>query len=154
MGSSSDIFEPDLIVTSDDGTEMDLVVDARPSSTHLAEVEGQLKEYMLAMRSPLGLLATPHTIRLYHDEYLPTDDESIKVVGEYPAPVDWAAWEGRPDSARAGLGFEDVVQNWLERLATESGLRSLPADFRRAVEEYLWPVLNRGVVRAARPWSS
>lgn len=146
MASLSDLFAPDLIVTNDDGTRRELIVDARSRSTHLAEVESQLKEYMLEIGCPLGLLATPRIIRLYHDEYL--DEESVKLVGEYPAPVDWAAWE-----ERVGTGFESVVLHWLENLVTESSLHSFPADFRRAIQRYLWPVLDRGEVRAARPWS-
>jgi hypothetical protein len=149
MTPLSDVFAPDLIVTNDDGTKCELIVDARSRSTHLAEVESQLKEYMLEIGCPLGLLATPSIIRLYHDEYLPADEESVKLVGEYPAPAEWAVWE-----KRVGTGFESVVLNWLESLVTESVLRSLPDDFRRTVEWYLWPVLDRGDVRAARPWST
>jgi hypothetical protein len=149
MALLSDVFAPDLIVTNDDGTKMELVVDARSRSTHLAEVESQLREYMLEIGCPLGLLATPRIIRLYHDEYLPADEESVKLVGEYPAPAEWAAWE-----KRVGAGFESVVLHWLERLVSESGLRSLPPEFRRAVQRYLWPVLDSGDVRAARPWSA
>jgi hypothetical protein len=147
----ADVFEPDLIITADEGTDLVMVVEVKRCLTHLAETESQLREYMLAMRCPFGLLATPKTLRLYHDQYLSASEDSVKLVGVYAAPPDWAIWEYRQNSTQTGGGFEDAVQGWLERLKTESGLRLLPPDFREAVEHYLIPALNQGAVRAAHP---
>jgi hypothetical protein len=151
MARPADVFEPDLIVTTDDGTESVLVVEAKLHPVPLVETERQLKQYMLAMRCPVGLLATPKKIRLYYDQYLSATEDSVKLVGEYAAPSDWAAWQQRPGSAQVGAGFEDAVRKWLEGLSTESALRSSSPDVRQAAEEYLIPALNQGVVRAARP---
>jgi len=143
MPIPADVFEPDWIVTTGDGTDFMLVVEAKPRAAHLAETESQLKQYMLAMACPVGLLATPQAIRIYHDQYLSATEESVRLVGEYAAPPEWTSW--------GGVAFDDIVREWLERLTTESGLRSLPADLRRAVEEHLVPLLNQGVMRAAGP---
>jgi hypothetical protein len=147
----ADVFEPDLVITADEGTDLVMVVEVKMCLTHLAETESQLREYMLAMRCPVGLLATPKTLRLYDDQYLSASEDSVKLIGEYAAPPDWAIWEHRREGAQARGGFEDAVQGWLERLKTESGLRSLPPDFREAAEQYLVPALNQGAVRAAHP---
>jgi hypothetical protein len=65
MAVSADVFNPDLIVTANEGTDLILVVEAKRSLTQLAETESQLRQYMLAMHCPLGLLATVKTLRLY-----------------------------------------------------------------------------------------
>jgi hypothetical protein len=150
MTVPTDTFEPDLVVTTDDGTELVLVVEVKARAVRLAETESQLKEYMLAMRCPVGLLATPSQIRLYYDQYLSASENSVQLVGEYAAPSPWAAWFGKSLSVpNAGMSFEDAVRGWLEGLATESSLRSLPPDLRRAAEAFLIPALNQGRVRAA-----
>jgi hypothetical protein len=151
MPTPADVFEPDWIVTTGDGTDFMLVVEAKPRAVHLAETESQLKQYMLAMACPVGLLATPKAIRIYHDQYLSATEESVRLVGEYSAPPEWASWQVQTGRGRGGVAFDDVVREWLERLTIEPGLRSLPADLRRAVEEHLVPLLNQGVMRAAGP---
>ena len=113
MASPADLFEPDLIVTTDDSTELVLVVEAKLHPVALVETERQLKLLLLAMRCPVGLLATPKKIRLYYDQYLSATEDSVKLVGEYAAPLDWAAWQQGPGSAQVGAGFEDAVRNWL-----------------------------------------
>jgi hypothetical protein len=147
MPTPADVFEPDWIVTTGDGTDFMLVVEAKPRAIHLPEAESQLKQYMLAMACPEGLLATPKTIRIYHDQYESPSEDSVRLVGEYSAPPEWGAWQ----AGNGGAAFDDVVREWLERLTTQQGLRALPAGLRRAVEEHLVPVLNQGVMRAAGP---
>ena len=126
MPVPADAFQPDLIVTADDGTDFVLVVEVKRYPTQLAETESQLRQYMLAMRCPVGLLATPRTLRLYNDQYLSATEESVKLVGEYAAPSEWAMWEGR-SAAQTGTGFEDVVRGWLEGLTTEWGFATVVA---------------------------
>lgn len=177
MPVPANVFEPDWIVTSDDGTQWELIVEAK-LHPEFPGTESQLKQYMMGMNCPLGLLATPKILRLYRDEYLSDTEESVKVVGEYAAPSEWAKWqevmgsEVEPDSegavsryrnthgydwrkremaAEAEADFEDAVRAWLEGLTTEAGLRSLAPDFRREAVYYLVPILNQGELRGARP---
>jgi len=151
MAVPADVFEPDLIITADEGTDFLLVVELKREPTHLAETESQLRQYMLAMRCPVGLLATPRTLRIYCDQYISATEDSVKLIGEYAAPDDWALLDGRRNAKDAGVAFEDVVRAWLEGLSTEPGFRSLPPDLREAAEHYLVPALNQGAVRAAHP---
>jgi len=177
MGAPVDIFEPDWIVTNEDGTERELIVEAKLRPISLAQTESQLKRYMMEINYPLGVLATPETIRLYQNECLSDTEDSVKLVGECPAPADWATWRdlGSPEHAVPGYdgavrrygdtyaydwrkretlveaAFVDAVRDWLKRLTTEEGLRALPPDFRREAEYYLFPVLFRGELRAAGP---
>jgi hypothetical protein len=132
-----------------------LIVEAKVQAVHSDETESQLKQYMLAMGCPVGLLATLSKIKIYYDQYVSAGEDSVQVVGEYASPPEWAVLFERHQSTRgAGAGFEDVVRGWLEGLATESGLLSLPAGLRRGVEEFLIPALNQGTVRAAHPRSA
>lgn len=151
MAVSADVFDPDLIVTANEGTDLILVVEAKRSLTRLAETESQLRQYMLAMHCPVGLLATVKTLRLYYDQYLSAGEDSVKLIGEYAAPSEWAKFEDRKDAPAAGAGFEDVVRAWLEALTTESELRTLSRELREAAELYLLPALNQGSLRAAHP---
>jgi hypothetical protein len=153
MAAVSDIFDLDLIVTTDGGTEWLLIVDVKLRVVDLTATESQLKQYMLGMRCPCGLLATPDKLRIYYDRFLSATEDSIERVGEFAAPREWSSWRSTPDSERAALGFEDTVRNWLEGLGADSELRSVPVEFRDAAERYLLPVLNHGVLRAAGPRS-
>jgi len=151
MAVSADVFNPDLIVMANDGTDLVLVVEAKQSLTRLADTESQLRQYMLAMRCPVGLLATVKALRLYYDQYLSAGEDSVKLIGDYPAPSVWAKFEDRNGAPEAAAGFEDVVRAWLEDLTTESGLRTLSRELREAAELYLLLVLNQGSLRAAHP---
>ncbi len=150
MALASDVFRPDLIVTADDGSELLLVVEAKLHLADPAQTELQLKHYMIWMRCPVGLLVTPDRIRIYRNRYLSDSEESVSLVGEFTAPADWS-WLERSASLHARPSFEDHVRGWLEGLAGESARKSLPNDLRNAVDQYLLPVLNQGIVRAAGP---
>jgi hypothetical protein len=47
--------------------------------------------------------------------------------------------------------FEQLVQSWLEGLATESGLRELPTELRSTAQLYIVPAVTKGAVRAGHP---
>src|SRR5437868_6137554 len=105
MGVPTNVFGPDLVVTSDDGTELELVVETRLRQGHLGETETQLKEYMIDMSCSVGLLVSPGEIRLYHDTYVSDEPDSVDLVGTYPAPKEWAVWQAQADSPFAESGF-------------------------------------------------
>ena len=138
-----EVFSPDLIVTSEDGTNLGFVVELK-ATDELGGTERQFKEYMLLMRCPLGLIATPRTISLYQNEYTPSDEDSIRLIGRYPAPPSFA-------SARTERALYDAVRGWLERLPAEPDFGSESAELRAAVRYYIAPSLMEGVLRAAGP---
>jgi len=143
-------LDPGIIVTDPESSEIAMVVEVKTDLRDLVSSERQLKRFMSTMGCPVGLLVTPRILRLYHDQYTSLSEDSIAQVGEFDvgdilhfAP----AGKGRQDE----FDLERVVQSWLESLATESGLRELPAELRRAALFYIVPAISQGSVRAGHP---
>jgi hypothetical protein len=145
-------FEPDIIVTAPDGSDVALVVEAKVSPRQLEESERQLKAYMASVRSPVGLLVTPEKLWLYRDRYLSSEDDSIAEVGAFDVK-NVLRFRTTENFKADALAFERSVQAWLESLSTESGLRHLPPDLRRAAQMYIVPALAQGAVRSGHPRS-
>jgi hypothetical protein len=144
-------FEPDIIVTGPEVWNTRLVVDATLNLGDLQSTERQLKTYMSGLGCPLSLLVTPERLLIYRNRYLgATPEDSITRVGEFDVRhvFDFVP---RGDGHRAAAQFESFVQDWLERLNTESGLSELPANLRGAVESYISPALFEGAIGAAHP---
>ena len=139
-------FEPDIIVTGPENSEIALVVEVKTNVRGLEVSEQQLKKFMVAMRSPVGLLVTPDRLLLYRDEYLSSSEDSITKVGEF----DIRNVLNFPQSGDE-LALERLVQSWLEGLSTESGLRELPPEFRGAAQRFLVPAISQGAIRAGHP---
>jgi len=143
-------FEPDIVVTGPDPSEIALVVKVKTSSRSVDDSERPLKNYMAAVRSPVGLLVTPDRLRIYRDRYLPSLEDSVAKVGEFD--VKEILQFGATGNASADVvAFERHVQSWLETLSTESGLRELSPEIKRAAERYIVPALAQGSVRSGHP---
>jgi hypothetical protein len=142
-------FEPDTIVTGPEPAEIALVAEVKTSSRSIDDSERQLKNYMAAVSAPVGLLITPENLRIYRDQYLPSDDSVIR-VGKFNVK-DVFQFANSGDAAADALGFERQVQSWLETLPTESGLEQLTLELRRAVQMYIVPALTQGSVRSGHP---
>ena len=141
-------FVPDIVVTVPEESRVALVVEAKTHLPNLARTEDALKEYMIGMQCPVGLLVTPERLWIYRDAYLDRSPQSIKRIGEYATIPLWR--EAPPTEPRR---FEVFVQRWLERLPEEP-TSSLPAGLGEALREYVIPAVNQGEVRAAQPrWS-
>src|SRR5580700_10437488 len=143
-------FDPGIIVTDPDTSEIAMVVEVKTDVRSLDTSERQLKRFMSAMGCPVGLLVTPRLLRLYHDQYTSLSEDSIALAGEFDVGNILhfePAGKGRQDE----FDLERVVQSWLQSLATESGLRELPADLRRAALFYIVPAISQGSVRAGHP---
>lgn len=76
------MFEPDIIVTGPEPSDIALVAEVKTSSRSVDDSERQLKSYIAAVSSPVGLLVTPEHVRIYRDQYLPSGDSIIR-VGEF-----------------------------------------------------------------------
>jgi hypothetical protein len=76
-------FEPDIIVTGPEGSEVTFVVEAKMNLRDLDESERQLKKFMFGMGCPVGLLVTPRTLFLYLNQYLPSSEDSIHRMAEF-----------------------------------------------------------------------
>ena len=151
-------FQPDLIVTNPDGTDLVLVVTVARNEADRPYVEEPLKQYMRALNCPVGMLVVPNRIWIYRNRYLSNPYESIQVIG----PFVESSWpEGSWPQPFVGTGpaaelsarypFVQAVRQWLENLSTPSRLNALSPELRSAVEDYLLPELREGVVRAGVP---
>jgi hypothetical protein len=142
-------FEPDILVTSSDSSEIALVVEVKVSPQNLEASERQLKSYMAAVDSPVGLLITPECIRVYRNQYSTLFDDSIIKVGEFEAKN---TFRFMPDgnTPENELAFSRGVQLWLEEIL-RSNLSQLSPDFKRAMQMYVIPALEQGLVRSGHP---
>ena len=144
--------QADIIVTSPDSTEVNLVVEAKLRFTEFPEAERQLKHYMLQVRCPLGILISPERLWIYRDRFTSNSEDSIERLGEFGIsgllplqPVSAMA-----DPRAAAAAFEDAVQEWLESLPA-SNTRELEAPLRSAIDHYIVPAIENGIVGAAGP---
>src|SRR6266446_9406667 len=103
-------FQPDIIITTPDG--ISLVAEAKVTLPNLKRTEEDLKQYMVGMQCPIGLLITPERMWLYRDSYTTRAPDSIQRIGEYNIKSLW-----REPPPAQGTRFEDFVQRRLEELA-------------------------------------
>lgn len=118
-------FEPDIIVTGPDPSDVALIVEVSLSNRSQQDSERQLKASMASLGSPVGLLVTPERLRLYRDRYLPSAEDSITEVGEFDLN-DILRFRPTRNAKADSLDFERNVQSWLEGLSAESVLSGLP----------------------------
>src|SRR5438067_12824722 len=133
-------FQPDIIVTGPDGVM--LVLEVKTSLPNLRSSEEQLKQYMVGMQCPIGVLITPEHMWVYRDLYTSRTPDSIQRIGEFETKYLWR--QPPPTDATA---FESFVQQWLERLAHQH-TEDLPRNVSEALSEYVVPAVTNGDVRA------
>ena len=136
-------FQPDILITTPDG--ITLVVEAKVTLPNLERTEEDLKQYMVRMQCPIGLLITPERLWVYRDFYTTRSPQSVQRVGEFNVKPLW-----RQPPPRQGAPFEMFVQQWLEDLAKQP-TKELPQELREALREYILPAVTTGDVRAAHP---
>ncbi|HTV55491.1 MAG TPA: hypothetical protein VMI06_11330 [Terriglobia bacterium] len=148
-------FSPNIVVTSENNPRILLIVEARLTARGRPEDESQLKSYMLHMRCPIGLLVTPEEVVVYRDTYTARSEESVRRVGAFPAPKEWAAFKAPHHGATENLGtrFEEKVKSWLEHVrSSPSDYQAVfPEDAREILVDYVVPALSEGIVRAGGP---
>lgn len=146
--------QADIIVTSPDSTDVNLVVEAKLRFADFPTAERQLKHYMLQVRCPLGILISPERLWIYRDRFTSNSEESVERLGEFGIPglLPFQAVLAMADPKAAPAAFEDAVQNWLEGLP-RSNTRELFSDpeLRSAIDHYIVPAIENGIVGAAGP---
>jgi hypothetical protein len=60
-------FEPDILINTPAGRVM--VIEAKVAMHDFPRTEEALKQYMVDMQYPFGLLVTPEKVRVYRDSY-------------------------------------------------------------------------------------
>lgn len=146
-------FEPDIIITSGDGSEYMMVVETKWHEQDLSTAEAQLKGYMSAVRSPVGLLVTPNQLRIFRDRYLPPPETSVEEIGRFDVSDLFGSYS-KETGRNAALRFENEVQNWLESLSAHNAIDQLPEELRSAAESTIGPAVLRGIIRAGHPRSA
>jgi hypothetical protein len=136
-------FQPDILITTPDG--ITLVVEAKVTLPNLEGVEEDLKQYMVGMQCPTGLLITPKRMWLYRDSYTTLSPQSVQRVGEFSLT---RLWDQPPPLQ--GSQFEMFVQRWLEDLPKQPA-KEVPDELREALRDYVLPAVTNGEVRAAHP---
>jgi hypothetical protein len=141
--------QADIIVSSPDSTEVKLVVEAKLRTPDLPSTEHQLKNFMLQLRCPLGLLVSPQRLLVYVDRFTSDSEDSIERIGDFDIT---GLVKVRPSAAGDGVAFENAVQAWLEDLSSSS-MRGRVKDPKllEIINHYILPAVETGVVRAAGP---
>src|SRR6266853_113974 len=109
--------QADIIVSSPDSTEVKLVVEAKLQTPTLPETEHQLKNFMLQLRCPLGLLVTPQRLWVYLDRFTSYSEDSIERLGEFNLE---GLIKFQLPATGGEVAFENAVQAWLEDLSSNT----------------------------------
>jgi hypothetical protein len=141
--------QADIIVSSPDSTEVKLVVEAKLRTSDLQSAEHQLKNFMLQMRCPLGLLVSPQRLWVYLDRFTSDSEDSIERLGDFDIT---GLVKFHSTDAGNGAAFENAVQAWLENLSASVMRRqSNDPKLLEIINHYILPAVETGVIRAAGP---
>jgi hypothetical protein len=144
--------QADIIVSSPDATEVRLVVEAKLRVPNLGKTERELKNFMLQLSCPLGLLVSPQRLWVYLDRFTSDSEESVERLGEFNVEGLIKFHLPEIEGPETGFAFENAVQDWLESLAaTTTQDRVKDPRLLEAISHYILPAVESGVVRAAGP---
>jgi hypothetical protein len=143
-------LEPDIVVSSFDGSGIGLVAELKRRGTRDLDVfEAQLKDFMVRTRCAVGLLITPAELLILRDQFRSYSPDSVERVGTFPFPTSVLGGHVEPDSG-VDTEFEILVQNWLNDIRHRpEALAELPNDLKKALEDHVVPILVSGDIRAA-----
>jgi len=142
-------FTPDVIVTTDySPATIALVAEAKRSTANLDEAAFQLKEYMLLMGCPVGIIFTPQVLRIYKYRFVGRTQDSIELVGDFPASE---LLEAREALAGAESAVESTLVGWLDELAHTGQVAVSDQRLKLAINEHILPAVSGGRVSIAHP---
>ena len=142
--------QPDIVVASPDEAAVHLVVEVKVGTHDVRATERQLKQIMLRMRAPVGLLVTPQQVRIFRDTFAGNGDESVIDEGSIPTSSIAELQSFALGYRREAFEFEEAVQEWLE------GLRyRLTQGYGRGPDallaKHVMPALSLGEIRPMGP---
>ena len=140
---------PDVIVTTDysPGT-IALVGEAKGATANLGEAALQLKEYMLRIGCPVGIIFTPQVLRIYKYRFLGRTQDSIELVGDFPSGE---LLETRGPVAGPESAVESDPFGWLEELAHTGQVAVSDQRLKSAINEHILPAVSGGRVSIVHP---
>ena len=141
-------FEPDVVVVSPGAAH--LIAEARLQRSQDADPAEALRNYMLRMRVPAGMLVTPETVSIFRDTFRSESQQSIEQVAvlrtaEIPELQPFATGLNRDP-----IAFEDAVQAWLVHLRARL-IEGDASGVDPVLAEHIVPALAMGEIRAAGP---
>jgi len=145
-------FRPDIVVVAPGSpSRILLVVETKLRDSDNSSMENQLRQYMISMSCPVGLLVTPTHISVFKDTYTRRSEDSIERMGPYPVPSDWAVSKVASSGTARGADFEQAVRSWLEQVSASGAIKGFPRDASDAFDSYVIPALSTGVIRGSGP---
>ena len=140
---------PDVIVTTDySPATIALVGEAKGATANLGETALQLKEYMLLMGCPVGIIFTPQVLRIYKYRFLGRTQDSIELVGDFPSVE---LLEARETVAGAESAVESTLVGWLDELAHTGQVAVSDQRLKLAINEHILPAVSGGRVSIVHP---
>lgn len=137
-------FTPDVIVTTDySPATIGLVGEAKGVTANLDEAAVQLKQYMLRMGCPVGIIFTPKVLRIYKNRFLGRTEDSIQMVGDFPSGE---LFKARQPAAGAESAVESALVEWLEELAHTGQVGVSDPNLKSAIDEHMLPAISGGRV--------
>ena len=142
-------FTPDVIVTTDySPATIALVAEAKGTTANLDDVALQLKQYMLWMNCPVGIIFTPQVLRIYKDRFLGRTQDSIEMVGDFPSGE---LFKARQPVAGAESAVESALFEWLDELVHTGQVRVSDLRLKSAIDEHILPAVSGGRVSIVHP---
>ncbi|MBD2552131.1 type I restriction enzyme HsdR N-terminal domain-containing protein [Limnothrix sp. FACHB-708] len=151
-----DRFQPDIIVVSPDGEYL-MLVEIKLTSHGVDQASraiAQLKQYMVGVGCPNGLLIWGETIMLLWDSFEQSDGRSIQMIGEAKLPDTLLPPTQHQSQTQSGWDFATRVQQWMEGLTLTTNVQKLPEDLQHLFSEPILNLLRMGEIRSGGPrWS-
>ena len=142
-------FTPDVIVTTDySPATIALVGEAKGAGADIEEEALRLKEYMLQMGCPVGIILTPQVLRIYKYRFLGRTQDPIELVGDFPSGE---LLEAREPAAGAESAVESALIGWLDELANAGQVGVRDQRLRSAINEHILPAISGGRVSIVHP---
>lgn len=141
---------PDIIVVGRDPSDVLLVVEAKLQPDKARDAQRPLKEYMVSVNCPTGLLMSIRTVWIFRNEFTSRKEDSVNLVGEYVNDIMEFNMFREGDS-RSEREFEALVRSWLEQMARDREVHASSSGLRQDLMSFVIPTLSVGEIRAAVP---
>jgi hypothetical protein len=142
-------FIPDVIVITDySPATVALVGEAKANTVSLDEAAVPLKQYMLRMSCPVGIIFTPQVLRIYKDRFLGRTQDSIELIGDFPSGE---LFKSHQPGAGPESGVESALVEWLDELAHRGQVQVGDLQLKSAIAEHILPAISGGRVSVVHP---
>jgi len=125
-----------------------LVAEAKSATANIEEAALQLKEYMLLMSCPVGIILTPQVLRIYKYRFRGRTQDPIELVGDF-SPRELL---GKLEPLAGGeSAVESTLVGWLDELAHAGQVAVSDQRLRSAINEHILPAVSGGRISIVHP---